>query len=153
MTPRLVPLLVPLLLLVGCSREAQPTAPPSPAPTATESPAGPSNAITSAGRLTGEYRVAGVNGDDIDLPYGITASISRSRIHVVADCVNVAWNYIFQGDMLVTERAPVEGCARGLTKKEDAIVDAFDAATTVSVTEANGVEFTGDGHTVVLFAQ
>ena len=113
---------------------------------ATEEPS--TNRITATADLAGEYRVAGVDGQGIDLPYGISASISGDRIHVTADCVNMAWSYRFENGALATERVPVESCARGLTREEQAIAEAFDTATAVVLNRANGFEFTGDGSSV-----
>ena len=89
----------------------------------------------------------------MNLPYGIGASISDDRIHVVADCVNVAWTYRYDGGRLETERVPVEGCGRGLIPLEEALVAVFDAAEQVSRTPSNGIEFSGGGHSVLLFSQ
>lgn len=127
------------------------TAVPLPDPTA------PSAAIAahalSAGELPGEYRLAGVDGKDIQLSYGITASIDGERIHLVADCVNMAWRYTFADGRLVTARAPAESCARGLTAEEEAIVAALDSAEQAVRTPANGIELSGGNHTVTLFSQ
>ena len=127
---------------------------PVPSPTrrpATEEPS--TNRITATADLAGEYRVAGVDGQGIDLPYGISASISGDRIHVTADCVNMDWSYRFENGAQATERVPVESCARGLTREEQAIAEAFDTATAVVLNRANGFEFTGDGSSVTLFTQ
>ena len=137
------------LLLSACDGGKDPAAAPAADRTATE----PSDAIVYAVRLAGEYRIAGVDDAPIDLPYGITASISADRIHVVADCINAAWSYRFDGPRLVTERVPVEGCARGLTPQEEAVIAAFDTASSVSINRANGRDFTGGGHKVTLFSQ
>ena len=137
------------LLLSGCDGSKDPTA----APAANRTVAEPSDHIVSAARLAGEYRIAGVDDAPLDLPYGITASISADRIHVVADCINAEWSYRFEGSRLVTERVPVEGCARGLTPEEEGVIAAFDAASSVSINRANGRDFTGGGHKVTLFSQ
>lgn len=144
-----------IILVAGC-QPGGPTAPPegeSATATPEHSPPPSSDAIASSERLAGEYRVAGVDGQGIDLPYGITASISDETIHVTADCINMAWSYHFDGGALATERVPVEGCARGLTPSETAIVLAFDAADTVSLNPANGYKFAGGGHSITLFTQ
>jgi len=146
------------LSLAACQPAGEPAAPDAakPEPQATsETPAlaEPSDRIVTTKRLAGEYRIAGVDGQGIDLPYGITASISADRILVSSDCVRMAWSYRFAGDALVTGRVPVESCARGLTAEEQAIMDAFDAATAVAINESNGYEFTGGGHSVTLFTQ
>jgi hypothetical protein len=147
--------------LAACESEPGPVPAESPRPAssaATEAPAPPSPtplpaAITDAAALVGEYRVAGVGGQDINLPHGITASISDGGIHVVSDCVNLSWSWSFEGARLVTERVPVEGCGRGLLPEEDAIAAAFDEATAVVRTPSNGIEFTGENGSVLLFSQ
>lgn len=147
-----------VVLLAACGAPDSAKSPnPEPHPAAANSPDGVStpagDSIGSAERLAGEYRIAGVDGAALDLPYGVTASISENRIHVVADCINMAWSYRFSGASLATERVAVEGCARGLMPQEQAIADAFDAASKVSVNRANGLDFEGAGHSVTLFTQ
>ena len=151
------------VLLLGCTQSAEkPTAEPvaspspavarslpSPAATATDAPV----AVAPAFAIPGEYRIAGVNGQDINQPYAITASISGDRIHVTADCINLGWSYTMQGAAIGTKRVAVEGCGRGLTRAEEAVVAAFDAAKTVARTPSNAIEFRAPGHTVTLFSQ
>ena len=103
--------------------------------------------------LVGEYRIAGVDGEGIDLPFGISASISADRIRVSSQCVRFAWSYSYAKGALSTEQAPTLSCQRGLYPEEEAIEAAFDAATQVRITSANGYEFTGGGHEVTLFTQ
>ena len=134
--------LLAALALAGCQAAEDEPAPPPETP-----------AISSAAELAGEYRVAGVDGSDIDLPHAVTASIDESRIHLVSDCVNLAWTYRFAGELLATEQAPVESCARGYDATEQALLAAFDVADTVRRTPENGVQFSGGGHSVTLFSQ
>ncbi len=133
--------ILPALALAACQREPEQAA-------ASEPPA-----ISSATEIAGEYRVAGVDGSDIDLPHAVTASIDAQRIHLVSDCVNLAWSYTLGDGVLATETAPVEGCARGLDPTEQALLAAFDVADTVRRTPANALEFSGGGHSVTLFSQ
>jgi hypothetical protein len=146
------PVLLLAALMVAACQSAEPTAEPAaevrPSPSAA-----PAQAITSAERLIGEYRVAGADGKGIDLPYGIAASISADRIHITADCVNLEWSYRLAAGALTTGREPTRGCRRALTPDEQAIATAFDAATAVALTEANGYRFSGGGHSVTLFTQ
>ena len=124
------------------------------APPASSAPAGSNEATAASIALPGEYRVAGVDGADIDQPYAITASITADRVHVTADCLNFAWDYTVRGQTISTQRVAVEGCARGLTAAEEAVVAAFDSATTTAVrTPANAIELSGSGHSVTLFSQ
>jgi hypothetical protein len=124
-----------------------------PAPAATPGDAPAANLIASAQSLAGEYRVAGVDGADINLPHGISAEITADRIAVTSDCINLGWTYHFQNGALATERVPMASCRRALLPEEGAIAAAFDNAGMVRRTPANGVEFTGGGHSVLLFSQ
>jgi hypothetical protein len=150
---------VAALALAACqpAAEREPTEPAASAtaePKATPSPPSSAGALVSSGQLAGEYRVAGVGGKDINLPYGITASITADTIHLTADCVNVEWGYTMEADgSLATLRVPTEGCARGLNPTEEALVEAFDGAERVTRTASNGYEFSGRGPTATLFTQ
>ena len=163
--PRLVPLAA--LLLVGCSEtdQAEPPTPTerpaSPPATAADTPtAAPSEtpaasiAISKVEDLVGEYRVAGVDGLEIDLPHGITARIDDTGIIVTSGCVKLSWVWFFEGNSLVTEQLfPRESCGRELLPEEEAIVTAFNSADDIGRTPAGGIEFVGDGHSVLLFSQ
>ncbi len=146
------------LMLAACTAappaerdEASPASAPAQAPSATATAAPIAPAVIVA--LPGEYRVAGVDGGDIDQPYAIAASITGQRIHVTADCLNFAWSYTLQANRIATTRVAVEGCARGPTRAEEAMVAAFDGARTVARTPANGIELRGPEHVVTLFSQ
>lgn len=148
------------IALAGCGGEAQrpaeePQATPAaaaPAPAASTL-AGDSAAIAEVEALAGEYRVAGADGQDIDLPHGITVTIDAETIRVNASCVNFAWTYRFDGTRFVTQTLPVTSCRRGLFPEEEAVQAAFDAAEAVARLPSNGIEFSGGGHSVVLFSQ
>ena len=148
-----------LVLLAACTDSLeQPTADPVPSSSpavvrASPTPASSAAQAAQAVEIAGEYRIAGVNGRDINQPYGITASIGADRIHITADCLNFAWSYRQQGSVIATKRVAVEGCGRGPTAAEEAIVAAFDAAASVVRTPANALEFRAPGHTVTLFSQ
>ncbi len=109
--------------------------------------------VASAGTLAGEYRVAGAGGDPIDLPYGITASITPDRILVTADCVKAEWAYHFEGALFATERVPTESCERALAPEEETLFAAFDGADRVEHMESGAYEFTGTGPSATLFTQ
>ena len=130
------------LFLAGCGGAGE----QAPAPAETTS-------VAAAPALAGEYRVAGIDGSEIDLPHAVTASIDSQRIHLTSDCINLAWSYRFEGEALTTERVPVEGCGRGFAPVEQELLAAFDAADTVARTPANAIEFSGGGHSVTLFSQ
>lgn len=149
-------------VLAACS----PPAPESPAPEtpATESPALETAApesrpeiaegtMMTPAELVGEYRLAGVDGQDINLPHGISASISAEEIEVSSQCIRFKWTYAITDGALAASRAPAVSCQRGLSPEEEAIARAFDQAQQVRRTPANGIEFSGAGHTVTLFSQ
>lgn len=156
MTGRAVTLL--LFALAACQPANDPenaaTPPAGPAPTATAPDAAPApDIVASPESLAGEYRVAGVDGADIDLPHGISAVIGPDRIDLTSDCIRLAWSYRFEEGVLATERVPVPSCRRALLPQEEAIAAAFDAAGVVRRTPANGMEFSGGEHSVTLFSQ
>lgn len=109
--------------------------------------------IASAEALTGEYRVAGINGADVNLPHGISAAITDERIDIQSDCIRFAWTYRFENQLLVTESAPVASCRRALLPEEQALAAAVEAADVVRRTPANGIEMSGGGRSLTLFGQ
>ena len=126
---------------------------PTPSPTARPAPEeGEAGGITAA-ELTGEYRIAGVDGGGINLPHGITASIGADRIDVTSQCVEMAWSYRLEGAGLATTSIPVVTCDRGRYPEEEAIAAAFSAAREVERTASNGLRFSGGGRSVTLFSQ
>lgn len=136
---------------------AMPNAAGSPTPTSSptarpDSEEGEAEGITAA-ELTGEYRIAGVDGGDINLPHGITASIGADRIDVTSGCVEMAWSYRLEGAGLTTTSIPVVTCDRGRYPEEEAIAAAFSAAREVERTASNGLRFSGGGRSVTLFSQ
>jgi hypothetical protein len=124
-------------------------------PAAEEPPAAPSEAppIASAAELTGEFRVAGIDGSDIDLPHAITASIGDGRIAVQSDCIGLAWNFTLEKGVLKTAQTPVPSCRRAYDPAEQNLMAALDVAEVARRTEAGGIEFSGGGHSVTLFSQ
>lgn len=128
----------------------------APLETTTDSATNPQIAagtITAPANLVGEYRLVGVDGQDIDLPHGISASIMADMIVVESDCVRLAWSYRFEGAGLITAPIPTRTCRRGLLPAEQAISAAFDSAREVRRTDGNGVQFIGGRHSVTLFGQ
>ena len=162
MACRAFPPLALLVVLGACGSSAEPDPAESAGPAATAAgpaasvapaPASTGEAILTPERLAGEYRVAGVGGEGIDLPYGITASITEETIRLSADCVNVEWGYILVDGRMQTARVPTEGCARGLTAIEGALIEALDGAEEVTRNASNGYEFSGRGPTAELYTQ
>ncbi len=141
------PSLAIALLLAGCGSADQPDAPEEAA--ATFTPA----VVSAPETLQGEYRVAGVNGGEIDLPHGITASIGEDRIELASGCVHLRWTYTYEAGSLATVPVPVETCERSLLPEEEALDAAITAATAVRRTPENGVALSSGGHSATLFSQ
>jgi hypothetical protein len=142
-------LLLSLSICVLAACQPGEKAPPEAADSADRS----SSIIASPETLAGEYRVAGIDGADVNLPHGISASITNERIDIQSDCIRFAWTYRFEGQSLVTEQAPVASCRRALLPEERALAEAMEAADAVRRTPANGIEFSGGGRSVTLFGQ
>ena len=53
----------------------------------------------------------------------------------------------------MTEQAPVASCRRALLPEERTLAEAMEAADVVRRTPANGIEFSGSGHSLLLFGQ
>ena len=151
------PIALVILMLSACGSPVGTPEDEPAAPTPTEAaPAEPeivAKPAVPAVVLPGEWRVAGVDGGEIDQPYAITASITADHIHVTADCLNFAWSYVAEANRIATERVAVESCGRGPTAPEEAVVAAIDAAEEVARTPANAVELRGSGRVVTLFSQ
>lgn len=149
-------------LLAGCS-EAEQAEPPSPveepaspAETPAEPPARTSAgniAITEARELVGEYRVAGVDGRALNAPTGVAVSIDTTTISLLP-CAGYVWRYTYAAGKLETEPAPGPSdtlCAP--TREVAAVGAALNGANRVARTPSNGLEFSGGGHSVLLFSQ
>jgi hypothetical protein len=155
------------LLLASCSERdradpptpveepASPQAAPAETAVAAPTETPPANVpVNQTAELVGEYRIAGVDGRDIDLPHGITARIDDTGIIVESGCVMMSWVWFFEDGRLVTEQLfPRESCGRKLLPEEEAIAAAFNGATHVGRTPANGIEFAGENGAVLLFGQ
>lgn len=145
------------LLVAACADpEAQPVTPPDAATRSNvlntaPSPASEEREVVES--IEGLYRVAGVDGRDINLPHGITATIDGSQIEVHSQCVRFTWTYRFEGGRLITEPIPQVICQRAQYAEEQAIDAALTAAERVRRTAANGLEFSGGGHSITLFSQ
>lgn len=144
-----------LMALAGCGQQTapEPHGGASSVPSVTPAPAAQSP--LAAVELPGEYRIAGVDGQDIDLPHAITASIDAARIRVDSGCLRREWNYTQANGRLATtpRELAVPSCVPGLRPEEAAVFAAFDAAQTAVRTPANAIEIAGGGHTVTLFSQ
>ena len=158
---RLIPLVA--FLVAGCSEAEPPSSveePASPPAASAETSAEPpartpaeNVAVTQARELVGEYRVAGVDGEALNAPTGVAVSIDTTTISLLP-CAGFVWRYTFGAGKLETERAPgPSDVICDPTREVAAVGAALNAANSVARTPANGLEFSGSGHSVLLFSQ
>lgn len=139
------------VLLAACGQSAeqpQPTA--TPTETATPLPAPES--------LVGEYRVAGIDGEPLDAPFGVALSISEDRISYEPACAGFAWNYTYADGALslsggLDAAAAATPCAEPVHPALVQLASALTAAEKVRRTPENAIELSGKGRSVVLFSQ
>lgn len=149
-------LIVATLVLAACQAEEPP---PEPSPVTSEADPGPGQPAIATGIITdpvaleGEYRVAGIDGAEVDLPHAMTASITQDTLRYTSQCVTGAWRYRFEGQQLMLDPEVEAVCDRGRYPEEDAIEVAFAAATHVRRTASNAIQFSGGGHSVTLQSQ
>lgn len=133
------------------------SAPSSPRAAETGVPPQPSPAS-----LRGEWRLAGVDGQSFDAPFGVAVSIGANRIDF-DNCQQVAWNYTYDAPRLTTQRTPAITidinpkplpCAAPLPPQVARMVNAIDRAEQVERTPENGLRIVGPGDaSVLLFRQ
>ncbi len=114
--------------------------------------------------ILGEYRVAGIDGEPLDTAFGIAVSIDARRISYEPQCLGYAWTYRYGAGEIALADDPGSGPERGsgggamsclpaVPPEYRALARAFAAAEAVRRTPANGLEFSGGGHSVTLFSQ
>ena len=114
--------------------------------------------------LEGEWRVAGIDGKPFDEPYGLALSADDQEVWWAPRCAGLIRSYEISGTDIRfgpsnamraapagTPAPPV--CAIGLPPRLDEVTRAIDAATTIGRTVNNGIEISGDGHSLLLFSQ
>lgn len=131
-----------------------------------ESPAPPPppTAISPIETLAGEWRVAGIDGEPFDEPYGLALSADAEEIWWEPRCANFAFSYRIEGLRITTGEGrpsnPVEPgappspvCTGGIPPRLDDVARALDLADTVGRLPSNGVLIEGGGHSITLFSQ
>ena len=119
------------------------------APVAPASTNSPSLAIG----IEGEFVVTHVDGAPYEQGFAghdPRVTIGPDRIHFVSQCIYADWTYVRQDGAIETESYYEPGtamCPRGLTAGEQAVQDAFAAATEVETSE-DGLVFSDGGHSV-----
>jgi len=151
--PRLA-IALALASLAACSPvdESSPQAAP-----AVEATSAPDPQRSPVETLTGEYRVAGINGAPVDAPFGLALSITQNRIVFDGLCGGYAWDYRLDGANLTTRQtvSPDPACL-ATARIHHLVFDlakAVDAATRAGRSPSNGIELSGSGQSVTLYSQ
>jgi len=105
--------------------------------------------------LAGEWRVAGIDGEPFDEPYGIALSADGNEIWWAPRCAGQSVRYTIRGDRFTAqpERAPGAICKIGLPGRLPEVMTALRAAERIERTPANGLRLLGKGRSLTLFSQ
>lgn len=115
--------------------------------------------------LAGEWRVAGIDGVSFDEPVGLALSANGREVWWNPRCAGLVRRYTIDGRNFRagpqpssipppppgTPPPPV--CAIGLPPHLVEAVRAIDSATQIRRTPSNGIELTGGGHSLLMYAQ
>lgn len=152
-----------LLAVAACAPAAQPIPTPVSAPLPAEaSPRPPS--LPPVTTLSGEWRVAGLDGKEIEGSVGIALRGDEREIWWEPRCAGYVRSYRIKGLRFTT--GPYVGfkphrpgdppplvCLIAPPPQVSAIFDVLTSATSISRTPNNGVEISGAGHSLLLFSQ
>lgn len=155
---------IPGMLLLACLTLAacQPIEPQS-----GSVPAADASTASVPSMLTGEYRVAGIDGQDVGGGIGIALIITDDQIWFDPRCAGFSWTYTHEDGALTTDRPEspraVDGqiaarlgrptCRIAVHPEQRRLANALDAVRQVRRTPSNGIEMSGGGHSVTLFTQ
>ncbi|MFU7527345.1 hypothetical protein ACM64M_02320 [Qipengyuania sp. ASV99] len=117
--------------------------------------------------LTGEYRVAAIDGQEVGGGIGIALTVTDSMIWFDPRCAGFSWTYAYSGGALTMERperSRFEGgpyvasrmrptCRIAVHPEQQRLAAALDAAARAQKVPSNGIELSGGGHSVTLYAQ
>ncbi len=137
----------------GANADAdRPVSSGTPAPQASAEPAGPAQALS----LTGEWRVAGIDGREIDRAYGLALSGNAERLWWEPGCAGQGLGYAISGNRFTPvppDPAPRAVCDIGFPPEVPQIWVALMVADRIERTEAGGIRISGGGRSVLLFSQ
>ena len=158
---------ISIILLAAIAVTACRAAPPDvPAPETPPSAAVPSPSsepeASHVASLEGEWRVAGIDGADLNEPYGIALTGNSQELWWEPRCAFIVRSYRISGAAIAFAPAigapkpgdpPRPVCAIAPPPRMAQILRALDSATSVARTPQNGVLISGAGHSVLLFSQ
>lgn len=152
--------LIALGLLTACGEQGERAAPAAtPSASATPSPAA-SPTLPAPDTLIGEYRVAGIDGEELNADFGIALSIDEGHVSFEPTCAGFVWSYAYRDGALEIERRqekiahpPPPVCAIAIHPLQRQLGEALEAVNRAGRTPANGIELSGNGRSVLLFSQ
>ncbi len=106
--------------------------------------------------LTGDWRVAGIDGKPLDRSYGIAIRADFRNVWWEPGCAGQGRDYAIAGNRFETQPpppGPMVVCEIGYPPEVPQIWQAMDAADTIERTAENGVLISGGGRSVLLFSQ
>ena len=123
-----------------------------------------SRPLAAVGDLLGEYRVAGIDGTEVQGDMGIALSIDGPRLSYEPTCAGFVWDIRSESRRLSFERAKGFGperqpdgsfmaCAVAVSPEQRRLAEAIDAARRAWRTPSNGILLEGGGRSVLLFSQ
>ncbi|MEW9856618.1 hypothetical protein [Novosphingobium sp. M1R2S20] len=142
---------------VSPAQTGSPNATPAATPTSTV-PAPTPPALQPVTSLEGAWRVAGIDGEPFDEPYGLALTGDEVRLWWGPECANMGRQYRMDGNAisfspLHAPSASRPTCPIGLPPRLSDVMRALDAATSIERTRSNGIQFAGGGHSLLLFSQ
>lgn len=159
-TARLRPLtLVACAALISCGPTSpEPAQHPPAASDEAPTSAAPAAAADRIATLSGEWRVAAIDGRPLDEPVGIAISGDDASVWWEPACAGVVRRYRIEGGSV--SFSPVESddgsktvCSIGLPPRLADVLRALDEADAIQRTPSNGVLISGPTHDVTLFLQ
>lgn len=154
-----------LLILFACTaltacKQTPPEAPRQPRITGSDAAAPFDRAAPAAmvATLTGEWRVAVIDGRSLDEPGGIAISGDAASVWWEPACAGVARRYRIEGRSVSFSPIRSNGGRKELCEiapppRLDDVLRALDEADTIARTPSNGVRISGPRHDVTLFSQ
>lgn len=156
--------------LAACSPEADPDPGDEqlstlPAEPGVEDAAPPPPLAPAPATLAGHWRVAGIDGELFDEPYGLALVASEDRIWWEPTCAGGNFSYTIVGNSFAANAysdpamRPAPGdpsppvCAIAIPPRLSEVFRAIQSADRIEITPENGVLISGGGHSLVMFSQ
>ena len=155
------------LAIAACSPGAENATAPAEQEAHPETPEGLTElpiGATAPASIEGEWRVAGVNGEIIDIGWAMTASIDDASISIQSQCMGFSRMYALEGTTLTTPEVPPAPagtphapppvvCTRMFLPEEQAVSEALTQADTAYRLPDGSLVLDGPGGSLTFFTQ